>query len=434
VAVTLSDIPTAGADLEHFVAALFQSSGYYVEKNLVERDPSDILELDIVATSYRSGGSASVLVEAKGGAWGWTDLFKMLGWMKYLGFEQSALFAVAHNDRPLTAIAEKLGPHGVQVVYMDDFADPAKTFVDAGFDACGGDPSVVRVWRHAFDVEARLTTHCVSVSKESGAPQASKEIVRYMHLTNNGTFFARNTIDRIHMLYDAYRAHPKLALAASLELDGEVYNPDPPTISSFKLDEALRDGAHTLIQGAMYAEHRARLALLKAAVDYLIESPLGPPSVALDSHDWSALLHEFLPESFRTGMDWLRAQPTFHRYAVFWQQLLWGWGGFYLTHMKHQEFSWMAELSGVPESEIPTALETFDHLFPISGGWFVTAGPTSVSMVKMMPVPFRGIGAHNRRQHYGWMDAAGYSAVGGAQYTGNDLVKWNNAAYKLLTA
>lgn len=66
-AVVLTDIPNAGTDLEDYVAALYQATGYYIEKNLVERAPDEVLELDIVATYYHESQSSSMIVEAKGG-------------------------------------------------------------------------------------------------------------------------------------------------------------------------------------------------------------------------------------------------------------------------------------------------------------------------------------------------------------------------------
>ncbi|MCA1835845.1 MAG: hypothetical protein LC721_05785 [Actinobacteria bacterium] len=62
----LPDIPETPKDLEHYVAALFQAAGYYVEKNVVDRAPADVLELDVVATHYFEGVPRSRLVEAKG--------------------------------------------------------------------------------------------------------------------------------------------------------------------------------------------------------------------------------------------------------------------------------------------------------------------------------------------------------------------------------
>ena len=59
--VSLAALP-AGDDLEDYVAALFQAAGYFVEKNLVERDPSDILELD-TRLSRLCGGEGPGLLD-----------------------------------------------------------------------------------------------------------------------------------------------------------------------------------------------------------------------------------------------------------------------------------------------------------------------------------------------------------------------------------
>lgn len=56
----------------------------------------------------------------------------------------------------------------------------------------------------------------------------------------------------------------------------------------------------------------------------------------------------------------------------------------------------MAEYSGIPAAEIPTALEAFDRLFPIANGWFTTPGWTDIHLLKMVPLIFQGIGAHQR--------------------------------------
>ena len=65
--VTLSEIPEPGVDIEDYVAALFQSAGYFVEKNLTQRDPADVLELDLVVTGYWDEHPVTLLAEVKGG-------------------------------------------------------------------------------------------------------------------------------------------------------------------------------------------------------------------------------------------------------------------------------------------------------------------------------------------------------------------------------
>src|SRR5687767_12787190 len=132
----LSGVPASGADLEDYVAALFQAAGFFVEKNIVERtDPgSPILELDAVATSYAENPANTVLVEAKGGDWGYAELFKVLGWMTYLRLKRGVLFA--SKDIPgkdAAAMTAKLSDTGVSCVHLGDFSDAVKRFQDAGF-------------------------------------------------------------------------------------------------------------------------------------------------------------------------------------------------------------------------------------------------------------------------------------------------------------
>src|SRR5687768_12937927 len=92
--ITLEDVPQKAVELEEYVSALFQSARYFVEKNIVEREPeAEILELDAVATSYESSPPESVIVEAKSGDWGFADIFKVMGWMRYLQIERGAVFA-----------------------------------------------------------------------------------------------------------------------------------------------------------------------------------------------------------------------------------------------------------------------------------------------------------------------------------------------------
>ena len=81
--IVLPSIPGSGRELEDYVASMFQAAGYYVEKNIRQRDVTDVLELDAVATRYDGPVPISVLAEVKGGRWGFPDIFKVAGWMAY---------------------------------------------------------------------------------------------------------------------------------------------------------------------------------------------------------------------------------------------------------------------------------------------------------------------------------------------------------------
>ncbi|MGW7622283.1 hypothetical protein ACWGLG_41980 [Streptomyces antimycoticus] len=128
--VTLPDIPKAGEELEDYIAALFQASDHFVEKQIVESDSSDILELDIFATDYGSEKAVRRLIEVKGGKWGFTDLFKVVGWMQYLSLEHGAFFMTRWDDR--TSAPRKVEPLGLDVVCFNDFGAASQLFTEKG--------------------------------------------------------------------------------------------------------------------------------------------------------------------------------------------------------------------------------------------------------------------------------------------------------------
>lgn len=235
------------------------------------------------------------------------------------------------------------------------------------------------------------------------------------------------------MLYEAYMEHPKLTLAAAAEMGGEPYEPRIAATKHPLLMRAFRRGESPFLQACMFNEHRARLALLKSAVDLTCELPGDhlPDALVGGEFDWDLFLLQTLPDTFRKGQAWLADQPNCHLYAVFWQQFLWGWGGFYLQHRAEDEFAWMSEYSGIPVNEIPTALEAFDRFFPIPNGWFRTPGPTDMRIVAMVPWPFQGLGAHYRRCQY---DTEMLEDLGGHGYTATDLARRINETVRFLSA
>lgn len=428
--VVLSEIPDAGEDLEDYVAALFQASGHFVEKQMVESDPADILELDIVTTEYTTDSLDRRLIEVKGGGWGYTDLFKVVGWMQYLGVDKGACFITRWDDRE--SAPNRVGPLGLEVVCFDDFPKAPEQFEALGFGSFA-DPELIDLWRYSYAVERKLVR--LILAKAKADLEGAKAAKAYYRLINHGTFFARTPEESLAMLYEAFMDHPKMMLGYALELDGGEYDPHSAPTTSASLTAAMRSGGYADLQACMYFEQRARLAILKAAVDYAVEHPEGPPSLVTD--DGKLLLggvsYHALPMSFQNGMDWLRAQPNYHLYATFWQQFLWGWGGFYLSDRAEQEFEWMSTYSGIPADEIPTALEAFDKFFPTATGWFTTPGPTDITLLKMTPYVFQGIGAHHRRVEYG----LGTEIVGlktSAMYTHQDLAGRINCAVEFMLA
>jgi hypothetical protein len=417
---TLSDIPKSGHELEDFVSALFRASRYFVETNITERDFTEILELDAVATSYEGGLPTSVLAEAKGGDWGFADIFKVVGWMRYLDLARGGFFVTAGpRASTVPACQQKITPLGVTLVDLGDFSDAVKRFEAAGFQKVA-DALLVDVWRFSAWAERRLIHQLRSAAKANPPREGPRAAMEYYRLVNDGIFFVKDVRERLVKLYDAYQTHPKLSLGVAVEIGGGAYDPNTLVTGHPIMREAIFRGRHDPVQAAFYLEHRARLSILKAAIDLTCHAEaIGvPPNIPLT-----------LPGTFRAGLDVLRKQRSFKRYALFWQVFLWGFGGFLLRDRLKEEHESLSLQTGVPVDDIPQALKAFDVLFPAGGSWHVQLGTSQCVVAKMVPAAFRGMGAYQRLLRY---NVKTYSELGYSGFTLKDLVSWNNCGVHLL--
>ncbi|MHC1623150.1 MAG: hypothetical protein ACXQTR_00995 [Candidatus Methanospirareceae archaeon] len=427
-AVTLPDAPESPHELEDYVAALFQSAGFFVEKNIIERDShTEILELDVVATNYDEDIPFSVLAEVKSGQWGFPDLFKLIGWMKYLQIPQGAFF-VSESEKEPAFVERKVTPLDVKFIYLDDFAESRKRFATAGFPTVS-DPLLLKVWRYAYLIERTLIDRLRRHKNACPSSEEPATAMGYHNLINNGIFFVNDIRDRLNQLYNAYWEHPKLSLGLALEMDGREFDPNGRYTESTHFREAMLDGTHDPVQACFYLEHRARLSILKTAIDWVCLSEQGsaptiPGAGSNMASDW------LLPSSFRNGLDTIKNDPYFKRYALFWQVFLWGFGGFYLEDRKDIEFGWLAKQTGIPVEEIPRALRVFDVLFPLpSDSWLKQTGPTHCKIVKLVPAAFRGLGVNHRFWRYRYKTVEDFRYD---DHTVDDLIGWKKNVYELL--
>jgi hypothetical protein len=434
--VSLADVPSKPVELEEYVAALFQATRYFVEKNIIEKEPTaNILELDAVVTSYEAQYPDSIIVEAKSGAWGFADIFKLAGWMLYLELDRGAFFASKEIEGKDSAIFQgKCKDLDISFVHLADFKKALKPFEEGGFPAIT-DEKLVDLWRLSYWAERNLLDRLRAQSKSNANLNGPKAILEYLHLINNGIFFTDDIRARLRELYAAYQTHPKLALGVAIEQGGGAYDPSAVDPTNYLIREAMRTGNHLGIQTAFYAERRARLAILKTAVDHecaVEKGDIPQPKMPQMPFGMTDLSYWVLPNSFREGLDTLKGHAAFKRYPLFWQVFLWGFGGFYLNDRTEIEFAWLSEQTGVPVGEVPNALQAFDILFPYpnGGSWFATPGPTHATRVKMMPFPMCGLGALQRRLRYGVED---YYKLGYADHTGDDLVRWHNSLVDVLS-
>jgi hypothetical protein len=429
--VALPRIPASGRDLEDYVAGLFQAAGYFVEKNIRQRDVAEVLELDAVATSYDGPRPTSVLAEAKGGRWGFTDIFKVAGWMAYLGIERGGFFVkdrAAALTRDAGLVHRTVAPLRVSLVDLGDFSDPVARFGEGGFRGLV-DPDLLEVWRFSYRVERTLLDKLRQDRRAAPDRRGPLAVLVYHDLVNDHAFFLKDPAERLRRLYQAYRAHPKLSAAVAAEQAGAGFDeavrsrpsrhPSNPVLA-----EALYEGKHPSVQASLYVEHRARLSILKAAVDLCCLAP--------DERSLGRALAG-LPATFREGLRRLRGRPSFRRYALLWQVFLWGFGGFYLEG-RHAggDLGCLTRQTGVPEGEIGEALRAFDDLFPLGGGsWIVPVKDSPLRVLRMMPLAFRGVGAVQRLRRRG---DSNYDGFGAGWLGRRNLIDWHNGLVRLLAA
>ncbi len=415
-------------DLEDCVGALFQASQYFVELSVVERDPENLLELDVVATNYDGDEPTSVLAEAKSGKkWGYGEIFKLLGWMNYLNIPRGVLFTTKPPPgKEIDAMKARVERLGISVIKLDSPA-LAQAFTDAGFPEIAH-PKAIDIWRFVYAIQRAMIEHVRHLAKVQPDLTAPHVALGYHEIINNQVFFEPDPRESLLRLYVAFQEHPRLALGAAREIDGKGFDCETEDPSNKLIWNAIYKGDFDLIQACFYLEHRARLAILKAAVDICVLET--KPKAKIKVKGKVVLTQDdFLPKSFRNGLRELSEHKYFKRYAVFWQVFLWGFGGFYLEDRQDTEFEHLAEHTGVPPNEIPNALTAFDLLFPTTGSWLASVSNTSCKVVKMMPMALQGIGAHHREVLYG---IKSYGDLGYEDMTARDLSKWHNKGYKIL--
>ena len=85
-------------DYEEYICAFFQSGGLYVEKSIIHRETEEIMELDIIINDFNESGVTKKLIEIKSGGWGFSDIFKVKGWLVYLKIEEGVFIVKTLKD------------------------------------------------------------------------------------------------------------------------------------------------------------------------------------------------------------------------------------------------------------------------------------------------------------------------------------------------
>ena len=145
-----------GWELEDLVSAHFASRACYVETSIKERNPDEILELDVVWTDYRDSSEVRHPVEVKSGEWHLPDIFKFYGWTQYLRLEPGLFIHKESHGRldpeTLKRVEERTG---IRRVYV-----PTPEPAEAYFNSLGlEEPAwsdLPQLWRYSFWARRRM--------------------------------------------------------------------------------------------------------------------------------------------------------------------------------------------------------------------------------------------------------------------------------------
>lgn len=395
-----------GLELEDFIAAHFVSRGCYVEAGVKERDPDEILELDIVWSDYRSNPPVSHPVEVKSGDWGLGDIFKFYGWTRYLNLESGEFAHKIQNGRLSQATLTKIEDRTkIKIIHIPNTNEVEQKFDTLGLQKPAWE-DLPGIWQYSFRAQRRLLKSLTMAIKLGISLESAKAAKDYHQLINDAVFFVPDMRDRISELLSAHFKHKQLAASMAYELETNQVNFDlPPVTKSFRT--ALYQGKHFPIQACLYLENRARLYILKAVVDFWMARERGDiPKTVIKLGDYLIdLTSGQLTQAMATGINQLSSAKSFCMFPIFWQVFLWSWGGFLLKDRRDEEYTLLAKETGVPIDEIDIALGAFDKLFPVNGGWFREPPNDSRKILMLMPAAMRGIGAFRRKinhniEHY----------------------------------
>ena len=426
VTVRLPDLPRE-KEFEEFIAAFFQAHGLYVERNIVDRQEEEVLELDIITTNYEKGGIPdNRLIEVKSGSWGFSDVFKVRGWLDYIKLESGCL--IVRKERERSEFFQKISKSiGIDIISIPDISNTAerlKPFISSKET----DEIDIACWRFSYWVERALLRLLKIKKKSIHDKKCYSALDRYFSLINDRIFFTRSIIERARMLYESFREYPHISAKLGYELEGKDFEEEYEDVPSALYKKTYYECELTDLAISTLVEYRARLAVLKSAIDYTIHKEMGKDQ----DEQFAINFLDILPQSFKEGLKIIKSHKYYFRYPVFWQWFLWVFGGFILKDYEEQEYALLAKKTGIPKEEIPNALASYEILFPRDDSWFMDLRSSNIQLIKLFSVPFQGIGANYRRLVY--TDNGKFKDLKlTGLHTRDDLVKWNDVTAKLLS-
>jgi hypothetical protein len=429
-AIQLPKIPK-DKDYEDYLCAHLQAGGLYVERSIIYREHKEILELDILTTDFQIDSSENKLIEIKGGDWGFSDIFKIRGWLTYLKYE-SGVFIIQKKDSDgsFDYFKRKASELSIDLIDNSNLEETKETLAD--FFTINPDQKIIETIRFAYLLERHQLKQIKTLKKKEKSIKSYSCLDDYFFKINSGSFFSRDPIRRINQLFDCFVQYKNITARICNELGGGDFNEEIQELSKTCFEDTFYKANDSVLQVSLYVEHIARVTILKSAIEHLIDKLKGNyEGLNLEIQ----LDYLTLPNSIKSGLNAIIKEKYFHLYPRFWQFFTYVLGGFILLDIKDEEYNLISKNTGIPIEEIPNAFDAYNKLFPLDGGWLFNIPYTKISMHWFFPIAYSGVGANYRRMIYAEEDKDGYeelSKVLSKDNTMKDITKWNNLGYKIL--
>lgn len=429
--ITLENNPIE-KDYEEYICAFFQSGGLYVEKSIIHREAEEILELDIIAIDFGSDSVTKKLIEIKSGGWGFSEIFKVKGWLVYLKMD-NGVFIVKKVKDNFDYFKSKASELNIELIDNSDLEKTNECL--SKFLHQAPDKKEIETLRFSYLVERKLLKQIKNLKKDHPDNQGFKNLDDYFFKVNSGSFFSSNPVRRIKQLFDVYVKYKNITAKICHELEYGDYDDDIEELSGDCFKALFYKAENSPLQIALYIEHLARLTILKSCTEQLLRKH--KDVFGLDNF-MESIDYLSIPQTIKSGLQMIVTDPYFHRYPVFWQFFTYVMGGFILTDLKDKEYEYISQNTGIPVDEIPNAFDSFNKLFPKAGGWIFNMPKSNIEWHRFFPIALSGIGANHRRFLYlgdkpkEEQTYEELSKLVSGQMTMADIIKWNNLGYEII--
>ena len=400
------------------MAASLMADGYFIEPRLKLRDGGiEVLELDIVATPSNEQFLQKTLVEAKSGNWGFPDVFKVSGWARCLRIDRGLVVHKQPLDKKKAEVIERLRLDTCVGACHLPAASPLSPLIPCNGLSGAERMALLSIAWFALNGQ-RLALGKFTARYKGANDKSTLEGALAYQKACEQTLFERGALERVHGLCEAHRHTPNVTGAFMEQLATSTAQTRLKVL--YRLSDELYE---PWLQHVMLVEHKARIGIIKNALDHLLN-----PQATEESFEFAGTTLRWsdmhLPPGCRMGLTALKTHPHAVRIPYLFQMFIEVFGGFYAPRLP-DELDVLSRATGIPVPDIPDCLSLYDKFFPFDKGWFYER-KDGLRCMKMIPAFVRGAGCFLRHELFGLKS---YST---RYQAGRSLSEWHNSLLHFL--